>query len=355
MSVTLKDIALKAGVSISTVSRIVNNDQKKSASKKTTEKVWALIRELGYVPNSDARNLIKNTKSDLSPLNKTIGCILTSQKDSFRDPFFSQIMMGVQSEAALNGYVVGYTFSYSEDQSLLYQHIASTKMDGAIVLGRMSEDFLIFLKNNIQNFIYVGLNKVDRNFDEVICDAYDATCCAVEHLISLGHNKIGYIGGIPSLSKNNVINEHRFSAFNDTLNKHNIPVYDNYIKNINLSSKEGFDAMSEIIMTGDLPSAIFCGNDIAAIGAMKAIHKNGLRIPKDISVVGLDNIEVAEYVRPSLTTIHVPKEDLGRFAVKILIDRINNGHEVNALLKLPFTLIVRESCGVNNAQTEKIL
>jgi DNA-binding LacI/PurR family transcriptional regulator len=346
MSVTLKDIAQKAGVSISTVSRIVNNDQSKSASRKTTEKVWELVRELGYVPNTDARNLIKNTKSDLPQLNKTIGCILTSQKDSYRDPFFSQIMMGIQSEAALHGYVVGYTLSYSEDQSLLYQHIASTKMDGAIVLGRMSEDLLNLLKNNIKNFVYAGLNRVGRDFDEVICDAYDATCSAVSHLISLGHKKIGYIGGIPSLSKNNVINEHRFAAFKDTLEKNNIPLYDNYIKNINLSSKEGFDAMSEIIISGDLPSAIFCGNDIVAIGAMKAIHKKGIRIPKDISVVGLDNIEVAEYVRPSLTTIHVPKEELGRFAVKLLVDKINNGHEVNALLKLPFTLIIRESCGV---------
>ena len=93
MTVTLKDIAQRAGISISTVSRIVNNDQNKSASKKTTEKVWALVRELGYIPNADARNLIKNTKSDLPQLNKTIGCILTSQKDTFRDPFFSQIMM----------------------------------------------------------------------------------------------------------------------------------------------------------------------------------------------------------------------------------------------------------------------
>jgi len=254
-------------------------------------------------------------------------------------------MMGIQSEAALHGYVVGYTFSYHEDESALYQHITSSRVDGAIVLGRMNEDFLNFLKSNIKNLVYAGLNKIGRDLDEVICDAYEATCSAVEHLISLGHKRIGYIGAIPSQAKNNVINEHRFTAFKDTLDKYGIPLNNHHIKNIILSSKEGYDGMCEIIEAGDLPTAVFCGNDIVAIGAMKAAHKSGIRIPKDISFVGLDNIEVAEYVRPALTTIHVPKEDLGRFAVKLLVDRINNGHEVNALLKLPFTLIVRESCG----------
>ncbi|HQA60967.1 MAG TPA: substrate-binding domain-containing protein, partial [Tepidanaerobacteraceae bacterium] len=158
---------------------------------------------------------------------------------------------------------------------------------------------------------------------------------------------IGYIGEIPELGDYKVINEHRFRAFKNTLAKHNISLDENYIKNITLSSKEGYNAMTEIIKGGNLPSAIFCGNDITAIGVMKAIHKSGLKIPKDISVIGLDNIEVSEYFRPSLTTVHVPKEELGRFAVKLLIDRINGGHEINTLIKLPFKLIERESCDIS--------
>lgn len=345
MSTTLKDIAKRAGVSISTVSRVINNDQNKPASEETAEKVWNLVREMGYSPNFHARNL-KTSKNSRPNLDKTIGCILASPKDTFKDQFFSQIMMGIQSEAALNGYSVGYTFSYFEDKSALFQHITSSEADGSIVLGRMNEDFLSFIKSNIKNLVYVGLNSIGRDLDEVICDAYEATSCAVQHLISLGHENIGYIGEIPSLDINNIINEHRFKAFKDTLSKNNISLNDYCIKNITLSSKEGYDAMMEIIESGNLPSAIFCGNDITAIGAMKAIHKNGLHIPKDISVVGLDNIEISEYFRPSLTTVHVPKEELGKFAVKLLIDRINGGHEVNAVVKLPFKLIVRESCDI---------
>lgn len=345
MSVTLKDIAEKAGVSISTVSRVINNDQNKPASEETAERVWTLVREMGYVPNYHARNL-KASKKYRPNLEKTIGCILASPKDTFKDQFFSQIMMGIQSEAALNGYNVGYTFSYFEDKSALFQHITSSEVDGSIVLGRMNEELLSFIKSNIKNLVYVGLNRIGRDLDEVICDAYEATSCAVDYLISLGHESIGYIGEIPLQNNNNIINEHRYRAFKDTLAKNSIPLNDCYIKNINLSSKDGYNAMIEIIELGNLPSAIFCGNDITAIGVMRAIHKNGLRIPKDISIIGLDNIEVSEYFRPALTTIHVPKEELGRFAVKLLIDKINGGHEINTLIKLPFKLIVRESCDV---------
>jgi len=345
MSVTLKDIAERAGVSISTVSRVINNDKNKPASHETAQKIWNLVREMGYVPNFHAKNLKSGKK--LNPnLDKTIGCILASPKDTFKDHFFSQIMMGIQSEATQHGYNVGYTFSYFEDKSTLFQHITSSKVDGSIILGRINEEVLSFLQSKIKNLVYAGLNRIGRDLDEVICDAYEATCCAVEYLISLGHTKIGYIGEIPELGDNKIINEHRFRAFKDTLAKHNIPLEESYIKNITLSSKEGYDAMTEIIKTGILPSAIFCGNDITAIGAMKAIHKSGLKIPKDISVIGLDNIEVSEYFRPSLTTIHVPKEELGKFAVKLLIDRINGGHEINTLIKLPFKLIERESCDI---------
>jgi len=345
MSVTLKDIAKKAGVSISTVSRVINNDQNKPASKETAEKIWNLVREMGYTPNSYARNLKVGKKNKQRSLKK-IGCILASQKDTFKDEFFSQIMMAIQREAAFHGYNVGYTLSYYEDKNALFQHITSTELDGYILLGRMSEDFFKFIKSKTKNLVYAGLNRIGRNLDEVICDAYDATCCAVEYLISLGHTKIGYIGEIPELGKNKVINEHRFEAFKDTLTKNGLTVDYNYIKDITLSSKDGYDAMIQLINSGTLPSAIFCANDITAIGVMQAIHKSGLKVPKDISIIGLDNIEISEYFRPSLTTIHVPKEELGKFAVKLLIDRINGGHEINTLIKLPFKLIERESCDI---------
>jgi DNA-binding LacI/PurR family transcriptional regulator len=345
MAVTLKDISKKAGVSISTVSRIINNDRNKPSSKKTTEKVWKIIRELGYVPNMNARNLSKGYEKSENIKTHIIGCILASSKETYKDPFFAQILSGIQNEAISNGYLMGYSFSFSEDSGALFNKILSNKIDGAVVLGRLNEDFLSFIKSNINNLVYAGLNSLNAGFDEVICDSYKAACCAVDHLINLGHTKIGYIGSIPGKENLNVVNEHRFDGFFDTLKKHGLELCKDNIQNIEFSTIEGFKAMNIILETGSTPTAIFCSNDYAAIGAMKAIHKAGLRIPNDIAVVGLSNMDISEYIRPALTTVHVPKEELGMFAAKILINKIESSRQIPVKIELPFKLIVRESCG----------
>jgi len=350
MAVTLKDIARRANLSISTVSRIINNDQKKPASRETQEKVWKIVRELGYVPNENARRLVKSQEQARGKKlsTKALGCIFTSTKDTYNDPFFSLIARGVQMEAGERGYILGYSFSSTDmTRSAFYNNVTSNPVDGAVVMGRFNKDFLEFLKNNFTNVVYAGLNCVNGGFDEVICDAYKAAVCAVEHLISLGHRKIGYIGSIPELEDSGVINEHRFEGFKDAMKKHGMEINESFIRNIELSTVDGYMAMKSILKNEELPSALFCANDSVAIGAMKAIHEVGLKIPKDIAIIGIDDIEMSAFVRPALTTIHVPKIELGRFAAKILIDRIEGGHQLPVRVDLPFELKVRESCGGN--------
>jgi len=347
MAVTLKDIAQRANLSISTVSRIINNDQTKPASRETQEKVWKIVRELGYVPNQNARRLVKGQRSAQGKKlrTKALGCIFTSTKDIYNDPFFSLIARGVQMEAEERGYILGYSFSSTDmTRSALYNNVTSMSVDGAVIMGRFNKDFLMFLKNNIANLVYAGLNYVNGGFDEVICDAYKAAICAVEHLISLGHTKIGYIGSIPEFEDNGVINEHRFEGFKDAMQKHGLEINKSFIRNIELSTMDGYEAMKDMLENKELPSAIFCANDSVAIGAMKAIHEFGLKIPCDIAIIGIDDIEMSAFVRPALTTIHVPKIELGRFAAKILIDRIEEGHNLPVRVDLPFELKIRESC-----------
>ncbi len=344
MPATLKDIAVKAKVSISTVSRIINNDLSKPASQETQEKVWKIVRELGYVPNQNARTLVKNLSStEQLQKTKAIGCIFTSTKDTFNDPFFSFIARGVQLEAAKNSYVLGYSFSSSDmTQAALYNNITANKVDGAVVLGRFDRNFLDLLKANFSNLVYAGLNCVNGGFDEVICDAYRASVCAVEYLISLGHRRIGYLGPVPEDA--DVINEHRFAGFRQAMAERNLEISASCFKSVELTSESSYQRMKELITEGPLPTAFFCANDTVAIGAMKAVHEAGLKVPADVSFVGIDDIEMSAYVSPALTTIRVPKEELGKFAVKILIDRIEGGHEIPVRLDIPFELVVRESC-----------
>ena len=346
MSVTLKDIAKKAGVSISTVSRIINNDSVKKASQETSDRVWKIVQELGYQPNQNARKLIKGHTESAPMKTKAIGCIFTSTTDSYTDPFFSQIAMGIQQEVSNRGYVMGYSFSsYDMSDAALYNNISMNQVDGAVILGRFNKDVLRFLKENIKNIVYAGVNYVDGGFDEVICDGYKGACTAVEHLISLGHKAIGFIGTTGIDKEFNLINEHRFNAYVDTMNGNNIPIDQDLICDIELSSLDAYENMKLMLNGPKLPTALFCANDVVAIGAIKAINEKGISIPDEIAIIGLDDIEMASYITPTLTTIHVPKEELGRFAVKILVDRIEGGHEMPVRIDIPYHLVVRESCG----------
>ena len=344
MRVTLKDIAKEANVSVSTVSRVINNDVNKPASTKTAQKVLDIARKLGYVPNQSAVNLVKQI-DNASNLKKTIGCILTSRKDTYNDPFFFELLRGIQYEVNQHGYALGYSYASGEMTSAaFYESVASNKVDGAIVLGRYQKGIIEFIKDNIPHIVYAGLNFSNGGFDEVICDAYKSACMAVKHLIGLGHTKIAFLGSIPQSQRINVVNEHRFNAYVGTLRKNGIEVDKSLIRNIILSTEEGYKGMKSILKKSDIPTAVFCANDVTAIGAMRAIHELGYKIPDEISVIGIDDIEISEYLRPALTTIHVPKIDLGKIAVKILIDKMENGHDIPLRIDLPYELKIRKSC-----------
>lgn len=348
MAVTLKDIAQKAGTSVSTVSRIINNDPIKKASKETSDRVWQIVQELGYVPNQNARKLIKG-EEEKKQRTKAIGCVFTSKESSYTDPFFSQIAQGIQDEILKRGYVMGYTFSSHEmTDAALFNNLTSHQVDGAIILGRFNLDTLKFLKKNMKHIIYAGINYVNAGFDEIICDGYQAAQTAVNYLITLGHTQIGYIGTVPQKDENTqLVNEHRYKGYEDTLHKHQLTLKEEWVWDTVLTTSHGYEcAMAQFEKIKHRPTAFFCSNDAVAIGVVRAAHEKGIRIPEDLSVISIDDIEMASFIQPPLTTIHVPKEELGRFAVKTLIDRIEGQHEMPIRIDLPFRLIERKSCRV---------
>lgn len=332
---TLKEIAKEAGVSISTVSRIINGNSPNAASKEMQDKIWSIARAGGYVPNTSAQALRQKTEG--SAKHHSIACIYARSQDAQNDAFFSTLTRSIEQEALKEGFIVKYSFSaYDIHNPATYNQIMNNEVDGAAILGRCDKETLKFMKENFRKIIYSGLNPLDADYDQVICDGNAVASDAVKHLISLGHKKIGYIGETK--------NEIRYLAYRNTLKDHRIAFDKNLIANVPISSEGGYQGAQRILKRASDVTAFFCINDITAIGAIRAIKEFGRRIPSDISVISMDDIDIAQYVSPMLTTMHIPIEEMGKMTAKTLIDRINNGHTLPLKVSLPYYMAKRESC-----------
>ena len=341
MAVKLKEIAKETGLSISTVSRILNKDSTRKSSDETVSRVVASALRLGFFTASRAQMLYPDSTE--SERVYSIGCILTSEHETFVSPFFSSLLSGIQKEIAkLSTSMKYHFFVVNITDPGFNQFLQKNTLDCAIMLGRTSLDNIALLKNNIPNIVYAGINHIGDDMDEVICDAYNGASCAVDYLVSLGHTRIAFIG--PTQKKHLVFNEHRYRGYLDTMKRHSLPVNDDLVVDTILTANDGYDSMIALIQKKAKCTAIFCGNDTVALGVMRALNENNISVPEDISIIGFDNIDTVAYIKPSLTTIDVPTKELGRLAVKVLLDKLETGRNYAVRLNIPFKLVIRESC-----------
>lgn len=335
MKVKLKDVALAAGVSVSTVSRVINGDRDKPASPETRDKIWRIVKELGYVPNLSAKKLVKGETDSNSGKGK-IGCIYTSTSDIKTDPFFSCIGIGIQEEIRRQGYELAFALSaYRMAYSDIFIYLTSHPSEGIIVIGSFDDEVLEFLEKNYKYIVYAGVNSVKGDFDQVICDGYSGAITAVSHLVEAGHKRIGYVG-----------NELHYEAYCDVIEKESmVPDEDDWVQT-RLYTSDAYKAMKTYLEGRDisrLPTAFYCANDATAFGVLKAIQDMGYRIPEDIAVIGMDDVEMARFVTPTLSTVSIPRKSLGIKAVKMLVDQVDRKRDYVLKVDMPFDLKIRES------------
>jgi len=340
MIMTLKEVAAKAGVSISTASRVINGKSTKTASPEVQERIYRIADELGYKPNRAAQALkLGDEAVNVLKGKRSIGCIFGRVMSSVDDPFFSRIAKAVEKEISRHGCVMKYSFSASEIDSEddLKKLLEEFRLDGAVILGRLNRNFYRMIRDSYPHVVYSGLNSISPDFDQVICDGYSSALTAVHYLYTIGHRKIGYVG--------EKSNEDRFKGYFDALSELELEYDKDIVIQTRLSSDSGYSAVSRLLEKGSLnASALFCANDATAIGAIKALKDNGLWVPDDISVIGIDDIDISQYMSPSLTTVHIPLEEMGRATGRLLMDRLENGSGLPMKIELPYTLIRRESC-----------
>ncbi len=335
---TLKEIAKEANVSISTVSRVINQKNTKAASPEVQERIWNIVRKSGYTPNATARNLkMGNNTQFQTAVPKSIACIYARSNSAVSDPFFSQIAKSIEQEAFKNSYFIRHSFTAMDIANPdIARQLSQFPVDGIVILGRYEQQLLHFFTQNYKNVIYAGLNPMGNQYDQVVCDGSDISYTAVSYLANLGHTKIGYVG-----EQNNEV---RFSGYKEALGKLGLSFLQKNTANVRLSADGGYKGANTLIHNRADISAIFCANDTTAIGVIHALKEKGFRIPEDISVISVDDIDTAQYLSPMLTTIHIPLEDLGKIAAKTLIDRINGGHRLPMRITLPFYIAKRDSC-----------
>jgi DNA-binding LacI/PurR family transcriptional regulator len=343
VSVTIRDVAEAAGVSIATASRVINNDLSHRVTPATANKVLNAIVALNYIPNENARNLRCLKKSDMPPLN--IGVLLTSAVDSYNDNFFYDILLGIQSEAALCGLSVSFTYSLNTiAQKSLENYLRLNKIDGIILLGRMNADILYIVQRSVKHIVYAGINPVNQAFDEVFCDGLACAKSAVKHLASCGYKKIGFVGTAASSGSSTLINEYRYDGYLSCMEDLHLPILRDYIIDTPLNLDMAYKNTSVRLDKGPVAEAYFCANDMCAIGVMKALRDHKLKVPQDVAVIGIDDIDTATYVRPALTTIQIPRHELGSYSIKVLCDQIVGKRKYPIRVELPYKLIVRASC-----------
>lgn len=333
---TLKEIAESVGVSVSTVSRVINGKGKNVASKEVQDKIWEIVRSTNYVPNQAAQMLKNKKDSNAYCQSGTVECLLARTSFEEKDQFFSELARSVEIEALANNLVLQYNFNISDIRNANpIDAIRAQNALGLMILGRCSQYVLSAIKPYFKSICYCGLNYLKGDYDQIICDGLEASKAAVEYLIKLGHTNIGYIGETKD--------EIRYIGYRRAMIEHNLSTSLKRVANYRLSYQGGYDGAKSLIESHSDITAVFCANDATAIGAIRAFQENGFSIPNDISIIGVDDLDLSSYITPSLTTIRIPVKEMGEIAIKILLDRINGGHKIPLKILLPFQLKERNS------------
>jgi LacI family transcriptional regulator, galactose operon repressor len=335
-NLTLVDIAKQAGVSRSTVSRVVNDDP--NVSDACRKRVQRVIQSTGYQPHMAAR-MLATQRSGM------IGLVLPRTVSSFfTDPYFPRLTQGVAQACNQHNLTLGlFLLASKEDEERIYPRVSRKGLlDGIIVqtafkgdrlLNRLIEsDFPVLVAG--RPFNTNGVSYID-------VDNVQSVCEAICHLIRLGYKRIGTITGM----MDSTVGIDRKEGYMKALRENGRPVDKNLIVEGDFSENSGYQAMKKLLPVK--PDAVFAASDTMAIGAIRAVHEAGLRVPKDIAFVGYDDLPIASMADFQLTTIKQPISQFGVQAVEALIDLIENGTKPSRKIIMSTELVIRNSCGAS--------
>jgi LacI family transcriptional regulator len=328
---SINDVAKQAGVSVATVSKVMNNYP--NISMKTRDKVNIAIEKLSYRPNIVARSLVKRRSW-------TIGIFLHSV---LTNPFVAELLVGIKHSLHNSGYDLIYLSMMMDDPNYSFiNHCRSRNVDGIVVFGLDRDNPR--LKDLIHEDIptmFIDTDLIGKRAGYITADNRSGIMLAVDHLVELGHHNIAFISG----QLDYIAGRDRFEGYQQGLKMYELPYSTSYIQFGRYTIKGGYEAMNNLLELPNRPSAIICTSDLMAIGAIDAIEVSGLNVPRDISVIGFDNTLVAEIHKPGLTTVNQNIATMGTKAIEYLILMIEDKDYSPPVITQPVDLIVRKSTG----------
>jgi DNA-binding LacI/PurR family transcriptional regulator len=311
--VDIYTVAERANVSIATVSRTINRIPTVAASY--SERVWNAIHELGYVPNPQAKALV-------SGRSRLIGVIISD----ITNPFFPELIQSFEEEAVDSNYeiLIGSTAYDSKRMEICIDRMLQRSVEGvAVMTFGIEEPLLERLATQHIPLVFIDVAPKERGMSAITVDYSAGIREAVQHLARLGHMKVGYIAGPQQLHSA----ERRKAAFMKAAKEFNLNLPKTYVLHRDHTLEGGFAAMRSLLRNSDVPSAVVCSNDMTAIGVMHAAAEASMRIPEDLSVIGFDDIHIARFTVPPLTTVRMSCQDLARSAFKALRSHMEEGVE----------------------------
>lgn len=337
----LKDIAERVGVSISTVSRAISNDKNRPVNEQTKQKIFETAIELGY---SFKEKYSPKLNHNVTPV-KQIACIVPRHLLGDH-PYFSQVLEGFHDQ--INELdqlqVIVRTADEIAGPDGIRTLIQEAGVQGIVAISWYDKELFELLDHLKIPMIGVSFNDEELSIPVVDCDRIYSARVAVRHLIDQGHSKIGFIGGPPYSEC--MDNDERYMGYKFAMLENNFPFPSEWIINTHWQVNNSYSMLSDLLSTypkEEWPTAFFCASDMLAISAMRAVVEKGGRIPQDIAFVGMDDISVAQYTSPPLTSVRVPKYEIGRGAAQFMANYLEGQYPFLPKVLLPCSLIVRES------------
>lgn len=336
--VTSREVAERAGVSRTTVSLVLNSIANTNISRETRERVFRVAEELGYVPNAAAQALVNRNSG-------TVGLVLTRRNHTLAtDAFFFQLVEGLLDVLRKQSLRLLVEMIEDESNHSYLQLARSHQVDGILLSGPRYDDAALAALVQRKFPLVLNGTVADNQYNTVDVDNIASACMAVNHLVQLGHRRIACITNAPLTF---TAASDRLSGYCEALEAAGLSYDERLVRQGAFDPQSGYEQMNRLLDQAERPTAVFVASDVVAFGALAALAKRGLRVPQDMALVGFDDVPMAAYCIPQLTTVHLPTHGLAQAAGERLVELLQGRDEAPRQILLETSLVIRQSCGAN--------